>query len=173
MGNKEARGEIAAAKALAPSAVLAVLDRAIQVSHAVFVSSARLKLLSVSMGADGGGGGLRCWQHRTAPSRRLASLAQSQSCSPTAASFSPCLPPSILQTHGGAGVSDVTPLAHMWAGARTLRLADVRRLGGGVRPSWGHPRYNCTYHPLARLLRALTLPRGTTPSCLPARLDLT
>ncbi len=29
-----------------------------------------------------------------------------------------------LQTHGAAGVSDVTPLAHMWAGARTLRLAD-------------------------------------------------
>ena len=26
--------------------------------------------------------------------------------------------------HGGAGVSDVTPLAHMWAGIRTLRLAD-------------------------------------------------
>lgn len=30
-GNKEARGQIAAAKALAPSAVLAVIDRAIQV----------------------------------------------------------------------------------------------------------------------------------------------
>ncbi|KAI7835657.1 hypothetical protein COHA_010449 [Chlorella ohadii] len=56
-GNKAARGQIAAAKALAPSAVLAVIDRAIQ-------------------------------------------------------------------THGAAGVSDVTPLAHMWAGARTLRLAD-------------------------------------------------
>ncbi|KAL4449032.1 hypothetical protein ABPG77_007749 [Micractinium sp. CCAP 211/92] len=57
VGNKAARGEIAAAKALAPSAVLAILDRAIQV-------------------------------------------------------------------HGAAGVSDVTPLAHMFAGARTLRLAD-------------------------------------------------
>ncbi|KAL4422623.1 hypothetical protein ABPG75_008820 [Micractinium tetrahymenae] len=57
VGNKAARGKIAAAKALAPSAVLAILDRAIQV-------------------------------------------------------------------HGAAGVSDVTPLAHMWAGARTLRLAD-------------------------------------------------
>jgi len=30
-GNKAARGQIAAAKALAPSAVLAVIDRAIQV----------------------------------------------------------------------------------------------------------------------------------------------
>ena len=29
-----------------------------------------------------------------------------------------------MQTFGGAGVSDTTPLAHMWAGARTLRLAD-------------------------------------------------
>lgn len=28
------------------------------------------------------------------------------------------------QVHGAAGVSDVTPLAHMFAGARTLRLAD-------------------------------------------------
>lgn len=32
--------------------------------------------------------------------------------------------PAPAQVHGGAGVSDVTPLAHMWAGARTLRLAD-------------------------------------------------
>jgi alkylation response protein AidB-like acyl-CoA dehydrogenase len=29
-----------------------------------------------------------------------------------------------VQVHGAAGVSDVTPLAHMFAGARTLRLAD-------------------------------------------------
>lgn len=29
-----------------------------------------------------------------------------------------------LQIHGGAGVTDVTPLAHTWAGIRTLRLAD-------------------------------------------------
>ncbi|TYB39330.1 acyl-CoA dehydrogenase family protein [Actinomadura chibensis] len=29
-----------------------------------------------------------------------------------------------IQIHGGAGVSDVTPLAAMWAGLRTLRLAD-------------------------------------------------
>lgn len=29
-----------------------------------------------------------------------------------------------IQVHGGAGVSDVTPLAWMWASARTLRLAD-------------------------------------------------
>lgn len=57
VGNKAARGQIAQAKALTPSTVLAVLDRAIQV-------------------------------------------------------------------HGGAGVSDGTPLAAMWAGARTLRLAD-------------------------------------------------
>ena len=57
VGNKAARGKIAAAKALAPSAVLAILDRAVQV-------------------------------------------------------------------YGAAGVSDVTPLAQMWAGARTLRLAD-------------------------------------------------
>ena len=56
-GNKAARGEIAAAKAMAPSTVLTILDRAIQV-------------------------------------------------------------------HGGAGVSDVTPLAGMWAAVRTLRLAD-------------------------------------------------
>lgn len=56
-GNKAARGKIAAAKAYAPTAVLGILDRAIQ-------------------------------------------------------------------TYGGAGVSDTTPLAHMWAGARTLRLAD-------------------------------------------------
>lgn len=33
-GNKAARGQIAAAKALAPSAVLAVIDRAIQVRPA-------------------------------------------------------------------------------------------------------------------------------------------
>jgi alkylation response protein AidB-like acyl-CoA dehydrogenase len=32
VGNKAARGQIAAAKALAPSAVLAILDRAIQAS---------------------------------------------------------------------------------------------------------------------------------------------
>ena len=29
-----------------------------------------------------------------------------------------------IQTHGGAGVSQTTPLAQMWAGLRTLRLAD-------------------------------------------------
>jgi acyl-CoA dehydrogenase len=29
-----------------------------------------------------------------------------------------------IQVHGGAGVSDDTPLAAMWAGARTLRIAD-------------------------------------------------
>jgi len=29
-----------------------------------------------------------------------------------------------IQAHGGAGVSQVTPLAHLWASARTLRLAD-------------------------------------------------
>lgn len=29
-----------------------------------------------------------------------------------------------IQTYGGAGVSQVTPLAEMWAGLRTLRLAD-------------------------------------------------
>jgi acyl-CoA dehydrogenase len=29
-----------------------------------------------------------------------------------------------IQTHGGAGVSDDTPLAQMWAGLRTLRIAD-------------------------------------------------
>lgn len=57
VGNKAARGKIAAAKALTPSTVLRILDRAIQI-------------------------------------------------------------------HGGAGVSDETPLAAMWAGARTLRLAD-------------------------------------------------
>jgi hypothetical protein len=33
VGNKAARGQIAAAKALAPSAVLAILDRAIQASE--------------------------------------------------------------------------------------------------------------------------------------------
>ena len=29
-----------------------------------------------------------------------------------------------IQTHGGAGVSDDTPLAAMWAALRTLRIAD-------------------------------------------------
>jgi acyl-CoA dehydrogenase len=29
-----------------------------------------------------------------------------------------------IQAHGGAGVSDVTPLAEFYAGARSLRLAD-------------------------------------------------
>ena len=29
-----------------------------------------------------------------------------------------------IQAHGGAGVSDDTPLARLWAGARTLRIAD-------------------------------------------------
>jgi acyl-CoA dehydrogenase len=29
-----------------------------------------------------------------------------------------------IQVHGGAGVSDDTPLARMWAHVRTLRLAD-------------------------------------------------
>jgi acyl-CoA dehydrogenase len=29
-----------------------------------------------------------------------------------------------IQVHGAAGVSDDTPLAAMWAGLRTLRLAD-------------------------------------------------
>jgi acyl-CoA dehydrogenase len=29
-----------------------------------------------------------------------------------------------IQMHGGAGVSDDTPLAALWAGARTLRFAD-------------------------------------------------
>ena len=29
-----------------------------------------------------------------------------------------------VQLHGGAGVSGDTPLARLWAGARTLRLAD-------------------------------------------------
>ena len=57
VGNKAARGHIAMAKAMAPSTVLTIIDRAIQV-------------------------------------------------------------------HGGAGVSDVTPLAGLWAAVRTLRLAD-------------------------------------------------
>ncbi|EIE24888.1 acyl-CoA dehydrogenase NM domain-like protein [Coccomyxa subellipsoidea C-169] len=57
LGNKQARGKIAAAKVLAPSTVLAVLDAAIQ-------------------------------------------------------------------AHGGAGVSEDVPLARLWAGARTLRIAD-------------------------------------------------
>lgn len=57
LGNKDARGKIAAAKALAPTAVLKIIDRAIQI-------------------------------------------------------------------HGGAGVGDTVPLAAMYAGARTLRLAD-------------------------------------------------
>ncbi|CAL8464134.1 g3669 [Coccomyxa elongata] len=57
VGNKQARGKIAAAKVLAPTTVLAVLDAAIQ-------------------------------------------------------------------AHGGAGVSDDVPLARLWAGARTLRIAD-------------------------------------------------
>ena len=29
-----------------------------------------------------------------------------------------------IQAHGGAGVSQVTPLAHLWASARTLRIVD-------------------------------------------------
>ncbi len=29
-----------------------------------------------------------------------------------------------IQTHGGAGVSEDTPLAHLWANARTLQIAD-------------------------------------------------
>ena len=29
-----------------------------------------------------------------------------------------------MQVHGGAGVCDDLPLARMWSGARTLRLAD-------------------------------------------------
>jgi acyl-CoA dehydrogenase len=29
-----------------------------------------------------------------------------------------------IQVHGGAGVSDDVPLARMWAGMRTLRIAD-------------------------------------------------
>lgn len=29
-----------------------------------------------------------------------------------------------IQVHGGEGVTDDTPLAAMWAGLRTLRLAD-------------------------------------------------
>ena len=29
-----------------------------------------------------------------------------------------------VQAHGGAGVSDDTPLARLWAGVRTLRIAD-------------------------------------------------
>lgn len=57
MGHKAARGEIAAAKVVAPAVALEVLDAAIQV-------------------------------------------------------------------HGGAGVCQDTPLAHLWAAARTLRIAD-------------------------------------------------
>lgn len=30
-----------------------------------------------------------------------------------------------IQSFGAEGVSQDTPLAHMWAGLRTLRLADV------------------------------------------------
>jgi acyl-CoA dehydrogenase len=29
-----------------------------------------------------------------------------------------------IQVHGGAGVTDVTPLAALYAGCRTLRIAD-------------------------------------------------
>lgn len=29
-----------------------------------------------------------------------------------------------IQVHGGAGVCQDTPLAHLWAAARTLRIAD-------------------------------------------------
>lgn len=57
MGHKAARGEIAAAKVVAPAVALEVLDAAVQV-------------------------------------------------------------------HGGAGVCQDTPLAHLWAAARTLRIAD-------------------------------------------------
>lgn len=35
-----------------------------------------------------------------------------------------CLRLAALQVHGGAGVCDDLPLARMWSGARTLRLAD-------------------------------------------------
>jgi alkylation response protein AidB-like acyl-CoA dehydrogenase len=42
LGNKAARGQIAAAKALAPSTVLDVLDRAIQVRGAAAAGSLRL-----------------------------------------------------------------------------------------------------------------------------------
>ena len=33
-----------------------------------------------------------------------------------------CLP--VMQVHGGGGVCDDFPLARLWAGARTIRLAD-------------------------------------------------
>jgi alkylation response protein AidB-like acyl-CoA dehydrogenase len=33
-----------------------------------------------------------------------------------------------IQAHGAEGISQDTPLAHLWAGVRTLRFADVRSL---------------------------------------------
>ena len=53
---------------------------------------------------------------------------------PCRVSLPPPPPPVTRQVHGGAGVSDVTPLAHFWASARTLRLADGPGECSGV---WG------------------------------------
>ena len=46
------------------------------------------------------------------------------SCSSTAPAASLSVIDAAIQIHGGAGVSQDTPLARLYAGARTLRLAD-------------------------------------------------
>ena len=61
-----------------------------------------------------------------------------------------------IQSFGAEGVSQDTPLAPMWAGLRTLRLADVR-------PSF---LPSVTTHPNFRIYRDLTLYVWNLPNIL-------
>jgi len=122
VGHKAARGQIAAAKVAAPAVALQVIDAAIQVT-------AILSLLC---------------SHRPAACLDGAA-AQSQYCcqdvvwSWCASSdlrirlcklrvigcwIAGCHHSLLVQIHGGAGVSQDVVLGHLWACARTLRIAD-------------------------------------------------
>jgi acyl-CoA dehydrogenase len=80
--------------------------------HRTALDAARLLVLHASAALDTAGGDARS---------AAAEIAMAKLAAPAAAIA--CLDWAV-QVHGGAGVSGDTPLAYLWAGARTLRLAD-------------------------------------------------
>jgi hypothetical protein len=143
-GNKAARAPLAQAKALTPATVCRIIDRAIQVGRRLRGSGlgtaakphpgreARVQAIRHGLGWVGLWFGLRgleklgiaSWDFSRpplpSPGQGHSSLPQRRHLQPAA---SPPGPPS-PQIHGGAGVTDVTPLSQLYIGARTLRLAD-------------------------------------------------
>ena len=69
-----------------------------------------------------------------------------------------------MQVHGGAGVSDDTPLARLYAGVRTLRIADGPRRGAP-----GHHRQAGAARAAAVRRRSVTANRWARERCYDRR----